>query len=277
MTFDRPWTDYSYLAFDTETSGAYPITSEVVEIGMVKWKGGQIVDRYELLIRPKRPVPKEIIAIHGITNEMLADAEPIEPKIKEIRSYFEDVIPVAHHAPFDMGFLAWDFERLSIPMPTLPVVCTSLLARNMITGTPNHKLQTLIPALNIPQGKAHRAMDDAEACLHVALHCFAKLGATATLDDVIKKQGKRLEWQDYSLLSLQRSPIIRAILEAIQNDHQIDFIYMQGSHRGKPRKAKPLGVVRSPDGDYLKAFCMIDNAEKRFYLGKITEAEEIFS
>jgi DNA polymerase III subunit epsilon len=51
-----PWRDLTFVGFDTETSGKYPIESEICEIAAVKWRGGQIVERFESLIKPSKPM-----------------------------------------------------------------------------------------------------------------------------------------------------------------------------------------------------------------------------
>src|SRR4051812_41661743 len=102
----KPWSEFEFVAFDTETSGAYPLGCEVVEFGAVKWKGGKEIDSFQTLLKPSKPMSDFIIGIHGITNEMVADAPEMKDKISEIHQFLQGAIPLAHHAPFDMGFLA---------------------------------------------------------------------------------------------------------------------------------------------------------------------------
>ncbi|RYZ79391.1 MAG: exonuclease, partial [Proteobacteria bacterium] len=53
MELHRPWTECTFIAFDTETSGAYPIGSEIIEFGAVKWKDGQEVGTFQTLLKPR--------------------------------------------------------------------------------------------------------------------------------------------------------------------------------------------------------------------------------
>jgi DNA polymerase-3 subunit epsilon len=271
-TLEKPWQDFTYVALDTETSGQYPIADEIVEIAMVKWKGCKEVDSFQTLIKPKKPMGEAVIKIHGITNEMVVEAPPIETKINEILKFIEGSVIVAHHAPFDVGFLAWEFEKAGKSLPNEAVVCSSLLSRAVVQSPTNHKLQTMISLLGLTQTQAHRADSDARACWQLALHCMNKVGVNATLKEVVKTQKRTLWWQDYSLKALEQNQRWRGIIEAVHLDKSVEFIYDSGSHKGKPRKAKPLGIVRNPDGDYFPAFCDIDKAVKRFYLNKIAES-----
>lgn len=276
MDLNRNWTDYEYVAFDTETSGAYPLGSDIVEFGAVRWKNGKVIDEYQTLIKPTHLIPEAIIKIHGITNEMVADAPSMQDKIQEIRNFFQGAVLMAHHAPFDMGFIMAAFEKYKILPPEEPVICTSLLARKKITGSENHKLQTLIKFLNLHQGEAHRAKDDAEACLHVGIHCMNLMGPHAKLSDVLKVVWKDLRWTNYSLMQ-SNSDFVKLITEALQSKKDIDMIYLGGSLGNKTRRVTPIGIVRNPDGDFLFAKCHVDGSEKRFYLNKVKDLSIVHS
>lgn len=271
MFLDTPWHELSFVAFDTETTGAYPLESELCEIAAVKWEAGGIVGKYQTLIKPTHKMSDFIIGIHGITNEMVADAPSIKEKISEFNDFIRGSIPVAHHAPFDMGFLALEIERAHLSMPEEPVVCSSLLSRKLITGSENHKLQTLIKHLGLEQGAAHRALDDAAACLGVFLACLKTQPEDCTLREILDIQEKSLYWKNYSINSLLKNENFRAIINAIEKKSSIIIVYQGGSLKGE-REIIPKGIVRSPDGDFLAATEINDTQIKRFYLGKIKSA-----
>lgn len=270
MDRTRLWTEYPLIAFDTETSGAYPVGSDIVEFGAVKWFKGQEVDRLQILIKPREPMGDFVIGIHGITNEMVADAPPMKDVIGKIHEFMKDGIGLAHHAPFDMGFIAYDFERYGLQLPSTPVFCTSLLSRGLIHGTENHKLQTLVKHLGIDGGSAHRAADDANACLQVGLKCLSLMGE-CSIQKVLEQQIKKLEWAYYSL-HFPQSLACQTIRDAILKKSKVEIIYDKGSKAGKLRPIEPHGIVRNPDGDYLQATCLLDHQKKRFYLQHLKEA-----
>lgn len=278
---NTPWKNLEFVAFDTETSGAYPLGSEVVEFGAVKWKNGQIIDTYQTLLRPKEPMSAFIIGIHGITNEMVEDAPLMKEKVAEIRKFFDGAILMAHHAPFDMGFMQVEFQKFKLTSPEEPAICTSLLSRKVIPESTNHKLQTLIGFLNIERGTAHRAYDDARACLEVGLECMRRVGPDATLAQVYEKVGKKLVWDDYSLRN-SGSVTMDKMIEAIEEHLSVDIVYDGGSTQiamkgmAQTRRITPIGIVRNPDGDYIMAKCHRDAANKRFYIGKIKDAEVVY-
>ncbi len=262
------------VAFDTETSGAYALGSEIVEFAAVKYRSGQIVDRFQTLLRPKKPMSDFIIGIHGITNEMVEEAPLMKDEISKIRDFLGISVLVAHHAPFDLGFLAVDFEKHKVKFPEGPILCSSLLSRKLIHGSVNHKLQTLIPFLGIEQGVAHRALDDAEACLQVTLHCYRLFGSEKPLAEFLSVQEKSLTWDKYKLRG--ESVEMDKVIEAIEEKLALDIRYLGGSQGSDTRRVAPSGIVRNPDGDYFMAMCFKDKVAKRFYFSKIKEIEVVY-
>lgn len=275
MIFDinsniNSYPNYAIVAFDTETSGAYPLESEIIELGAVKWQNGKVIDRFQVLLKPKKLLEESNIRIHGITNEMLVGAPSMSVHIAAFCEFINDTILLAHHAPFDLGFLTVAIENENLRFPSNVLLCTSLLSRALLMTT-NHKLQTLVKELNLEGGAAHRAAADAYACLQVFFRCLEKLDTEhQTIANLQKIQGKQLNWLDYQLLNSQDERI-KSLSRAALKSEKMAIVYQGGQHGGKPRPIIPYGIVRNPDGDYLNALCLIDNQRKRFYLSKIID------
>src|SRR5690606_26225373 len=136
-----------------------------------------------------------------------------------------DSVVVAHHAPFDLGFLAVEFERAELELPQGFVFCSSLLARKAVVETQNHRLQTLAQYLGLPLMNAHRALDDARACLEVALHCMNKIGEGVSLSKIIEFQERPLRWADYSVAHYLKHEVVSKILYAIYENLTVDIVY----------------------------------------------------
>lgn len=273
MDASRPWKDYTYIAFDTETSGKYPLVAELVEIAAVKWHGGKIIDTYQTFVKPNRLMGEAVIKIHHITNEMVADAPKIEAVLPDFDKFIRDGVLLAHHAPFDLGFLTFEYEKMNLPLPECKVLCTCILARKAFPKSVNHRLATLVAMLNIKMAQAHRALDDSKACLEVGLNCMEKLGKDAPLDFIFKAQGGALEWKNYSLNDLMAQDLYSPVVEAAKKQLLLEITYKGGSQPGEPRRITPQGLVRNPEGDYVVGLCHRDNSEKRFYLNRISTAK----
>lgn len=275
MTRITPWTEATFVALDLETSGKYPLEAEICEVAAVKWQAGEIVGEFQSLVRPTQIMDDFVISIHHITNEMVAKAPTIEKVLPDFMNFLGDAIPIAHHAPFDMGFLVWDLERMDLPLPKQASLCTALLSRRALPTSPNHRLQTLIQFLGLPQGQAHRALDDAMACLRVALQCFEKVGETARIEDLYKFQKSELRWQDYSISTLTEKEALLHIVSAIRQKRLVELTYAGGSRPGQPRELLPLGIVRNPNGDFLVAREPAETQTKRFFVSQIQAARVI--
>lgn len=269
-----PWFEATFVAIDLETTGKYPLDAEVCEMAAIKWRGGQIIDTFQTLIKPNVRMSSEVIEIHNITNEMVEDAPRIQEKISDFHRFMADGHVIAHHAPFDLGFLAWEFEKSLLPLPGPRAFCTSLISRAMNFDVPNHRLATLAKHFQIEAGAAHRALDDANTCLQVALRYFEKLGHEASVSDIQSVQHIELPWTRFSIEVLTEREPFRVLVRALRDHREVVMVYEAGSRPGEPRKVYPMGLVRNPDGDFLVA--TEGNKEgddvkpKRYFLDKIS-------
>ncbi|WP_312016606.1 3'-5' exonuclease [Bradyrhizobium japonicum] len=66
--------DQDYVVVDIETTGAWSSGDRITEIGAVKVRNHQVVDEWQSLVNPQRPIPAKIVELTGITNQMVRDA-----------------------------------------------------------------------------------------------------------------------------------------------------------------------------------------------------------
>ncbi|MBR0566743.1 3'-5' exonuclease [Azoarcus sp. L1K30] len=158
----------TYAVIDFETTGMAPEHGcRPTEIAAVLVRDGLIVDRYQSLMNAGAFVPHEIQALTGITNAMVRTAPRVEQVMTEVADFVGDHAIVAHNAAFDRKF--WDAELARLGRQrTGDFVCSLLLSRRLFPDVPNHRLATLVHALNLPAtGRYHRALADAEATAHL--------------------------------------------------------------------------------------------------------------
>jgi DNA polymerase-3 subunit epsilon len=98
------------VLLDTETTGLETRNGHrIIEIGCV-----EMIDRkmtgndYHQYIQPNREIDSEALAVHGITQEFLADKPLFEQITQEFIEYIKGAELIIHNAPFDVGFL--DYE-----------------------------------------------------------------------------------------------------------------------------------------------------------------------
>ena len=153
---------------DFETTGLSPNWGDrATEIAITLVRDGQIVDRFQSLMNAGRRIPEFVTQLTGITNDMIASAPPVGKVMREAAKFVGKTPVVAHNASFDRKFWDAELELLSIKSAS-PFACTMRLSRRIYPDSINHKLLTLVKMLSLPQdGRAHRAMADAEMASHL--------------------------------------------------------------------------------------------------------------
>ena len=165
MNDDLKLTEETYVVFDLETTGLYPNSGDsIIEIGAVKIKSGEIIDRYDELINPGKLLSEEIIKITGINNEMLENRRNEEQCIKDFIKWVGNLPMVAHNAKFDISFVDNAFEKYNLGSLSNIVIDTLGLSRYLESSERYHNLATLVKRYNIPwdEDKHHRADYDSQ-------------------------------------------------------------------------------------------------------------------
>ena len=164
---DRP-----LAVVDLETTGFSPGPDRAIEIGIVRMDPtGAIVDEWTTLVNPGRDVGPTWV--HGVTDEMVAEAPTFAEIADEVLERFEGAVVVAHNAPFDGGFLAHEFAVAGIPTPLIPAACTLQVARWSRLNLPNYRLATCCEAFGLTNAGAHSALGDARVTAELAVQLLA--------------------------------------------------------------------------------------------------------
>ncbi len=155
--------DTKHLAIvDVETTGGSPVLHRVIEVGVVRIEGGELVGTYQQLVNPGIPIPKFITEITGITDRTVQDAPHFETIAPELFKHLEGAVFVAHNALFDYSFLRHEFSRQGFGF-AFEYMCTVRLSRALFPEHPRHNLSALIDRFELPCKNRHRALDDALA------------------------------------------------------------------------------------------------------------------
>lgn len=151
----------SYVVVDVETTGLSPWRGDrVVEIGALRVSGGQIVGKFLQLVNPEMPIPPEVQAIHGITNEDVFDQPTMAEVLPGFFSFAANLPLVAHNAAFDRSFLESECRTCQMEHPDTRYLCTVELSRWLNPMLPRHNLDTLIRYFGIRVQARHRAFGD---------------------------------------------------------------------------------------------------------------------
>ena len=174
---DQSLIDSTYCVFDLETTGFNAGgDDQIIEIGAVLIKNGVIIDRFDELIDPKRPLSYKIVELTNITDDMLKGKDDEETVVKKFISWFKDYPMVAHNAKFDTSFLEMAYKKYNLGTFNNCVIDTLELSRALDPEYSKHGLSALVKRYEVPwaEDAHHRADYDAE-------------GTALVLDKMLKK------------------------------------------------------------------------------------------
>ncbi|SHE93187.1 DNA polymerase-3 subunit alpha [Caldanaerobius fijiensis DSM 17918] len=163
--------DSEFVVLDIETTGLNSRKDCITEIGAVKIRGKEIVDRFSTFVNPGVKIPDNIVKLTGITDDMVKDAPSVEQVMKEFKAFVGKAVLVAHNAEFDITFIKGKAQMSGIQFDN-PVLDTLQLARGMFPDLKNHKLDTVAEFLNVDLKNHHRAVDDAQATADIFIKCL---------------------------------------------------------------------------------------------------------
>ena len=168
--------DLTPIYLDTETTGIDK-TSEIIEIAIIDHTGTTI---FHSLVKPSRPIPADVIKIHGITNEMVKDAPSWYNVWPEVYRLVQGKVIGIYNAEYDQRLILQTNGRygLSSSLETnANTFCIMKLFAQYYgewdRGRSAYRWQSLDSArmhCNIPIPNSHRALEDARLARGVLHH-----------------------------------------------------------------------------------------------------------
>ena len=145
----------SMVALDLETTGLDIRQDKIIEIGMIRFDGAEILDTYQTFVNPDRPIPPVVTQLTHITNPMVSNAPHIMDVLDEVAEFVGDDTIVGHNIGFDLGFLR-RYKILSKNRST----DTYELASVLLPRAGRYKLSALAEQFGIDAEGKHRALAD---------------------------------------------------------------------------------------------------------------------
>jgi len=265
--------DVEFVAFDLETTGLSSALSRIVEIGAVRFRAdGTELARMEQLVDPECSIPRRVIAVHGITDDMVRGQPTIEQALPEFVEFLGggDTIVLAHNASFDLGFIASAAARLQTDLPEHTVIDTLALSRKRLGGVPNHRLETLGRHFEVIDATEHRGLGDAMVVKSVFLHLLAKTPAIGDVDELLNVVSPMFfEPACLDPVILPRG--YESLARAIRTGEPLSIVYGGGSKGNTSRRITPHTLIEEYGNLYLIARCHIDEMDKHFRLDRIRD------
>lgn len=163
------------IILDTETTGLEPSQGHrIIEIACVEMINRRLSGRHwHVYLNPQRDIDEAAIAVHGLTPEFLSDKPLFADIAREFCDFVQDAELIIHNAPFDIGFLNAEFDRLglgTVAGRVRGVIDTLKMARDTFPGKRN-SLDALCDRFEIDRSDRtlHGALIDCELLADVYL------------------------------------------------------------------------------------------------------------
>ncbi len=168
--------ELDYVVVDVEATGAKLPPNRIIELGAYRISGRKIVDSFLTLVNPEIAIPRFVMTLTGISNEMVKEAPLFTDVAPRWLEFVNDAVLIAHNAPFDTNFLNHEISRVYPGHRMINAhLCTVTLSRHVIPGLTNYRLDTIADHFSIPILARHRAGSDALATAEIFLLLLDRL------------------------------------------------------------------------------------------------------
>jgi DNA polymerase-3 subunit epsilon len=160
--------DFSAIDFET----ANERRDSACAVGVVRVRGGQIVDAYATLLRPRvLRMDWRNQQVHGISAAELHDAPSLADVWPLLLPYLHQQPVAAHNSAFDVSVLEYSCRDFGLPIPAFHALCSVKLAKLCWPHFERHKLDHVAGQFGIPLSH-HDALSDARACAEITVRAF---------------------------------------------------------------------------------------------------------
>lgn len=262
-----------FVSIDVETTGLHPVRQRVIEIALIRYTAGEIIERFSTLVNPDKRIPKFIANLTGIDNSLVDEMPRFAEIATKVEEFLDGALLVGHNVGFDINFINAELGRANRPHLVNERLDVMGLASRLIPGLRRPSLDKVATHLGLAPRKIHRAEIDAELAGTVALH-LAVRAQDIGIDtiDRLRAVGRPAVHTPSDGLSRGRSLLDRSLLADIpkrpgvylMRDANERIIYIGKAKSLRDRVSsyfsQPLGYTRKMDG-LLESIAKIDIEE----------------
>jgi len=259
-----------FVAIDVETTGLKPRQQRVIEVALIRYKGGREVERFESLLNPDREIPIYIANLTTITNAHVEDAPRFHEVADRVLEFIDTSLLVGHNIAFDISFVNAELERCERARLINERIDTMGIARRFLPSLRKASLDSVARQVGLQPRKIHRAGGDAQLTAEVAIRLVGEAvrqGVTSV--DQLKSASALIERKPRDDIGRGRAVMDKAWLKEIprkpgvylMHDQFGNIIYVGKAKSLRERVSsyysQPLGYTRKMDG-LLESMVKID-------------------
>lgn len=167
----------SYVVVDTETTGgSHGYGDRITEFAAVVVRNGEIVEVFETLVNPQRPIPPFVSRLTNITWDMVKNAPTFDRIAPDVMRVLEGNVFVAHNATFDWRFVTAEVTRSTGRHLRGRRLCTVKMARKVLPQLSRRSLDNVANYYGVEIRNRHRAGGDAVATAKCLVRMISDLG-----------------------------------------------------------------------------------------------------
>lgn len=243
------------IVFDLETTGTSSSNDKIIEIGAVKLRNLEIVDRFDTFVNPHCEITEFISNLTNITDKMVENAPDENEALKHFIDFCgENPVLIAHNSKFDTSFINAAVNRCGFEFK-YSQIDTVPMARAMLPELKNHKLNNVAEYFGF-EFNHHRAYDDAEVLANIFIQFGRELISKYPTDFVTVDMLNSLLASDERVLT---DPSYHQII-LVRNNTGLKNLYKLISHsnlsyyRKRPRIPKS-DLVKHREGLIVGSAC----------------------
>lgn len=181
--------DFTAIDFETANSS----NASACSVGLVKVRGGRVVDRAGWLIQP--PLGHDDFnewntRIHGLRASDVVGAAGWAAQLPDLVEFADGDHLVAHNAGFDMGVIRAACAATGLACPDFFYLCSLQVARKTY-NLESYRLPVAAMAAGFEDFHHHDASADAEACAAIIVHASKRHGV-ASIPELAAATASRL-------------------------------------------------------------------------------------
>jgi len=237
-----------FVCIDCETTGLDPKEDRIIEVGATLFTTNGVLEDFESLIDPERPIPESSIIFHHITQDMVANKPTIDKVVPQLIKIIGKNIIVGHGVGFDIELIAIAADRAGIPHSLRSNRYFDTLRMARLYGeSPTNSLEQLRAHFNIPLEGAHRAMNDAVVNREVFKFLAQRYKTTEQLFDILSRpiKLKMMPLGKHKGRLLKEIPL-QYLLWAANKDFDQDLLFSIRSEIAGRKKGNLFSQVNNP-------------------------------